>query len=390
MTARQPIPNPPRWLRQRQRTDGSWRIWWEPNAKARQGGFAPVELDPKRLTWSVREATRLNGDVDSVGSKGARQVSGGRTVDALIAQYQASSRFTKKSAATRKGYSADMKLIAEKWGSRAIGEFTRPVIYTWYETLAASRGQTYAVNIIRAFSVLFTYAELLGWRSENSNPCFRLGMTPTEPRHRSASWDEFDALVRTADDLGMPAMACAIVLAVLQAPRQNDIIHARLDAFRPVTMALPGEDAARDVWIWEMIRSKKKNYGVMPLHDEVLPRVQAMQDRAIDDQIYLLHDDATGLPYSGDLFRKRWATIRATAASRMPKLKTLQFRDLRRTFGVMSRAGGADRADVGDVLGNSAAINPQLGETYMPPSFHTAARAVGSIQRPVAKKGKQA
>ena len=62
----------------------------------------------------------------------------------------------------------------------------------------------------------------------------------------------------------------------------------------------------------------------------------------------------------------------------------------RRTFGVWARAGGGSREDVGDVLGNSAAMDPQLGETYMPPSFHTAARAVASIQRPSEQSRKKA
>ena len=64
--------------------------------------------------------------------------------------------------------------------------------------------------------------------------------------------------------------------------------------------------------------------------------------------------------------------------------------DLRRTFGVLARSGGASRDDVGDVLGNSAGSDPQLGEIYMPPSFDTASRAVMSIRRPTADKRKKA
>jgi len=78
--------------------------------------------------------------------------------------------------------------------------------------------------------------------------------------------------------------------------------------------------------------------------------------------------------------------IRTHAAKAVPSLtatgNVLQFRNLRRTFGTWARAGGASKGDVGDVLGNSAVTDPQLGEIYMPPSFHTAARAVFSFQRP--------
>ena len=67
---------------------GAWRIWWEPETTLRELGFEPVELDPKRLTWSVREAERLNGLVEAARSRGASATQGektGRTVKALIA-----------------------------------------------------------------------------------------------------------------------------------------------------------------------------------------------------------------------------------------------------------------------------------------------------------------
>lgn len=60
----------------------------------------------------------------------------------------------------------------------------------------------------------------------------------------------------------------------------------------------------------------------------------------------------------------------------------LQFRDLRRTFAILSRSGGSTKDDTGDVLGNSSAVNPQLAEVYMPSQLDTASRAVDAIKRP--------
>lgn len=74
---------------------------------------------------------------------------------------------------------------------------------------------------------------------------------------------------------------------------------------------------------------------------------------------------------------------KAAVAAGYPAAASLQFRDLRRTFGVLSRAGGASADDTGDVLGNSAATNPRLRQTYMPPSLTTASRAVAAIGRPL-------
>eukprot|EP00919_Chromeraceae_sp_WS-2016_P079842 GHVR01188887.1.p1 GENE.GHVR01188887.1~~GHVR01188887.1.p1 ORF type:complete len:110 (-),score=14.87 GHVR01188887.1:181-510(-) len=64
MTNRAPITDKVTGLRQRRRANGSWRVWWEPNQSARDLGFDAVELNADRATWSVREAKRLNEDVD--------------------------------------------------------------------------------------------------------------------------------------------------------------------------------------------------------------------------------------------------------------------------------------------------------------------------------------
>ena len=85
--------------------------------------------------------------------------------------------------------------------------------------------------------------------------------------------------------------------------------------------------------------------------------------------------------------------VRAEAATHCPTIlhaPQLQFRDLRRTFAVWAKSGGASDDDVGDVLGNTAALDPRLQETYMPASFDTATRAVLSVQRPAPKQRKKA
>lgn len=81
--------------------------------------------------------------------------------------------------------------------------------------------------------------------------------------------------------------------------------------------------------------------------------------------------------------------MRAAAAknSGLTPLSRLQFRDLRRIFGILSRAGGSTRDDTADVLGNSAATNLRLAETYMPSQLDTASRAVDAIRRPGKGRG---
>jgi integrase len=371
-------------LRQRQRADGTWRLWWEPETAVRAMGFEPVELDAGKVTWSVREAGKLNGEVEKARAAGGRIIpkAGGRTMSALIAEYQRSEMFRRLAPKTQTDYRGRMLVIDRKWGPHLVQSFSKPVMREWYETLHRASGEWQAVAQLRIMSLLFSYAELKGWRAEDSNPCRRLKMSLPQGRDRVAGWAEYDALIAAAEDLGWPVMACAIALAAMQGQRQTDIREARVDAFQEATID------GRKMLVWRFRRSKRKNLGIMPVHPDAVGRVRALLAAAVPGQELLLIDSATGRPLSESLFQDRWTAVRDRAAKTVPTVATLQFRDLRRTFGVWSRAGGAGKDDVGNVLGNSAANNPRLEEIYMPPSFSTTSRAIGAVKRPVAKDRK--
>lgn len=380
-------------LRQRQRADGTWRIWWEPNAPEARLGLAVTELDADRPAWSIREARALNADAARRRKSGsARPHGSSRTIDALIVDYLKSRHFLDRRPATRRSYTTNLNAIARKWGPRRVADFTKPVMHEWYETLRRNNGPDQALQLTGMMSILMWFAETKGWRAENTNPCQRLRRQSATRRRRHASWAEYDALIAAAQDLGMPAMACAIALATLCPPRQVDVIETRIADFTRLRIDLG--DGPRDVLVWDLTLSKRGNANSKPVHPEAQPLVQDRIDAAQPGQTRLLIDHATGRPFSGDLFRKRWATIRARAARTCPSLTApgnqLQFRDLRRTFGVWARAGGATKADVGDVLGNSAGTDPVLSEIYMPSSFETAARAVFAVERPHTSKRKEA
>lgn len=375
-------PKHPVGLRLRERADGTLRCWWEPNAAARKAGFTKsVELDAERMTWSHREAERLNREVAAVQAGKPLPARGatGRTIEDLIETYMRSRRFAGLAEATKADYRGKFSLIRKKWGSRLVADFSKPVVNAWYETLIEHAGAHQALSLVRGLSLLFSHAEIIGWRPEGSNPCARLGLKTPPPRKRVLTWAEIDALVAAAEGLGFHAMATAILLSVLEGQRQADVIAARRDAFDFVTV--PGDEAPS--WVWSFTRSKRGNEGVLPVHPDLVERIAAARTRPAPGDA-LLVDDVTGRAFSASLFRHRFAAVREAAAKAVPSVDDVQFRDLRRTFGALARAAGASREDVGDVLGNSAATDPRLGETYMPPSYHTSRRAVLSIRRPAA------
>ena len=127
----------------------------------------------------------------------------------------------------------------------------------------------------------------------------------------------------------------------------------------------------------------------MPVHDAALPALRLQLMRTAMGPGTLIWDEATGKAFTPDRFGHVWAQIRTEAAKACPSIATLQWRDLRRTFGNLSRAGGASKADTADVLGNTAATDPKLMRTYMAPQLATTLRAVQAVQRPEKPKGRK-
>lgn len=393
MTKRPPISDKVPGLRQRQRADGSWRLWWEPSGSARALGFDPVELDENRLSWSARRARELTDLVARKrrGEATAPVGAAGRTMSALIHAYLQGDDFREKRTATQASYRRNLAIIDEKWGAFAVPAFTKPIMHEWYQACRRTRGDTQAVRLLGMCSILFGFAELKGWRAENSNPCAKLKMKIPSPRQRVASWAELDALLDAAHEQGLPSVGTAALLSALQGQRQTDILAATCDAFSQVTVPAAGQ-AQQTVWAWRVDRSKRGTLGLMQVHPIVLDRVLPLiADRPGDAP--LLIEERTGHRYDTFLFQSRWSEVREAAARHCPSLTgadVLQFRDLRRSFSVWAKAGGAGNEDVGDVLGNSAALDPRLEETYMPSTFATASRAVLSIARPDPSERKKA
>ncbi len=368
-----PIKAPPQRLRQRQRADGSWRLWWEPSDILLELGFTPVELDAKRLTWSTREAERLNELVDEARSSGGPKKRAapdrGRTVKATIEAFKKAPKWDTLKPATQRDYLGGFRIIEEVWGSSLVADFTQPIVVEWYETCYRTRGAHQAVSLIRKLSILLAYAKRRGWRADN--PCLQMDIVVPAGRSRVATWDELDALTAAARAEGLLSIELAILLSVFQGQRQTDIRKAETSEFR------------RAAWLFR--RSKRGNVGGMKLHPEVMKPLKAMLAAAGDRQ-QLLHYEVTGRPYTLDQFGDAWGRVRSAAAKARPTVATLQFRDLRRTFGHLARIGGANPRDAGDALGNQAGFDPKLGEIYMPASFETASRAVAAIKRPTKKR----
>ena len=387
---RGPVGDPPPRLRQRQRADGTWRIWWEPETAVRKLGFATVELDAKAPLKAAREARKLNEAVAEARISGTapRSRRGPVCIEDVIEDLRRSVQWGQLAAKTRVSYDKGFRLIIRKWGAAPVQDFTKPMARTWYEALYRDSGSWQAASLIRLLSIVMAHAELRGWRPENSNPCYRLGVTIPKGRGRVATWEEFDALQAAALRVGLPSIGVLAALSMLAGQRETDCYLATRQEFDQRRVRWPGAAEPADVWVWDLTRSKTGASGTILLHDELAPMVAAIMARPAPADARLVIEERVGRPYDEDLFQSRWGEVRAAAIAggdnypACPTLASLQFRDLRRSFSVHARRNGASIGDTGDAIGNSAAVNARIKGIYMPPEFFTAARAVTAVARP--------
>ena len=382
---RGPLGDPPPNVRQRQRADGTWRVWFEATAPLRKLGFTSVELPADAPLKAAREARRLNDAVDQARLTGnaPRPKRGPVCIEDVVEDFRRSIQWDELAAKTRDSYGKGFRLIIAKWGDVPVGDFTKPAARSWYETLYREAGHWQAAALIRLLSILMSHAELRGWRPENSNPCYRLGVKIPKGRSRVVAWPEYDALQAAAARVGLPSIGLAMSLSYLAGQRETDVMLALRGDFLKQAVRWPGADASVEVWVWNLERSKTGASGTILLHDELAPLVAAVLARPAPSDARLVVEERLGRPYDEDLFQSRFGEVRAAAIEGgCTSLGDMQFRDLRRSFSVMARRGGASTADAGDVLGNSAATNARIKGIYMPADLTTAARAVAAVTRP--------
>lgn len=142
-----------------------------------------------------------------------------------------------------------------------------------------------------------------------------------------------------------------------------------------------------EIWVWSFTRSKRGNDGVVPLIDpDLVAALEAAQAMAEKGPGTLIWNVNNGLPFTKERWFDRWEEVRERAAETVPSVASLQWRDLRRTFSTLTRAGGASVDDVGDVIGNTAAKNALIRGIYMVPQIETGLRAVSAMQPPSKRK----
>lgn len=387
ISADAPVIAPTDGLRQRQRANGTWRIWWEPSARQAKLGAKPVDLSHLRGGEAQRRASALTKEW---GGDTAPPPARAQTMASLIADYMASHWYKNLRASTRSSYLSNLRTIEDKWGPQPAALITKPVVIRWYETLLAARGTNHAHVMITMLRIVFEHGLRRGWLPSGANPAANIGMAkPTPQATRVASDAEIDALLNAADAAN-PALALALRLSVTTGQRIEDIRAAHPSHFEPALIPVPGRTDPVQGYIWRMVRSKRGNAAVIPIIDARL--VDALRAAIASADVQALGAvllNGNGQPYTRRRLALHFDAVRARAARALPTIAGLQWRDLRRTMGVRLRIANIGRDDVGDLLGNTLASNPDLAARYTPAQWQTTLRAVAvvsNIDQPERKK----
>lgn len=381
MPTDKPIPGAlPAGLRQRQRADGTWRVWWEPSKARRAAGLETVELDPARPTAAVREAERLNRKADRMMGKARptpRAPEMPRSIDEIAHAWLASPKVRKLSEASRKNYAYDVRRICDQWEGQQARALKRPAVVLWYDVLYEDAGPRMAQRLVRTLGTILKWAARRG--HIDVNPATDLDMETPGRRARVVSWAEYDALQEATARLDLPWMRMAMDLAMFQGHRPKDIREARFRDFDMVQL----EDGAPPRLVWTLIRSKDRSRKVSRLvvNRAVESWLLPLWQNAGDGEALVI-SDAKGRAITNSRLSHTFQEIREEAARRVPGVADARFSDLRRTFSHTAYQNGIDPSNVDDALGNTAGEDPGLRQVYMPASDLAAARAIDAVTRP--------
>lgn len=384
MTRRQPprdapVLSPRNGLRQRVRKDGTWRVWWEPTGPEAALGAQPVDLSTRKPGDAQREADRLKARWSGTAQGAAAEAPRRGTLDSVILDYQRSRHWLDLRDTTRRSYATDLRAVADKWGPVVAASITAPEVDRWYDDLLARKGAFRARALVRMLSIVMGHAQRQGLAS--ANPCAPVKMKAPPRRTRRGTAEELAALLAAARRLGLRSVRAALMLVIFGGgQRQLDVLKAAPDEFARLPLRLAGMVQPRPMLVWQLTRSKRLNAGALVINPIAAPVLRLQLRLAAARGVPLIFDEVTGQGYSRRLFHKRWAAVRAEAAKDLPSVEDIEWRDLRRTFASMARAGGASIDDVGDAIGNTAAKDEGLLQTYMAAQLETSARATLAVQ----------
>lgn len=385
---------------------GAVAFYFQLPAKHRPEGWAPtyrLPLDPEKRT-GLADAIELAAVIKDgetlykrlTGEKeGAPDIAGINTLPWLIKEFDQHLKTTPRerpiSKKTFRQYDYCARQV-KRW-SRASGHphvktISRPGGIEFLKTMNAT--PTKRKHVASYMRNLMFYAMDLGLR--DNNPFIR--MKTETPKAKVHIWrdDELLAMVAKADELGLTAVATAMLIAHDEGPRPCDILA--FDRWRKPEMPQdePNQkDLERGHYFpqdgtFRYFQKKTDDWVVSPAGKRVRARLAPLAQL----QRPLIMNANTLRHYNERVFQRDFTRVREACS-----LEHLQFRHLRHTFVVKGKRAGLDAFAIASKTGHSEkSVSEMLRNHYLPHDSEVATAATAKIdayrvKREKAASGKQ-
>ncbi len=276
------------------------------------------------------------------------------TFGRLVADYLASSRFSRLAPKTQDLNRFYAGRLSEMFGDLPVRAITRPVVVRLRET--HSSRPWYATHLLATLRLLLQSAVDAGMLEVN--PAMRPGGVKPQARHTIWSVDETRALINGLR--GQLRVAAALMLYTAQRP--SDVL-----AMTRASLRTQGGKT------WVLVRQAKTGELIaVPAHTDLVAVLEAEPARST-----LLVPAPRGGLWSYRNFSRSWD--REIRKLGMPEGK--QRRDMRRTAMVRMAEAGASIPQIAAVSGHTIEQTARIIDTYVPRRSEVAAAGIEAWER---------
>jgi hypothetical protein len=294
------------------------RYFWMPSPGLRKLGCqsARVPLDwashheaGALLAAAIARAEDLNKDADAIrlaallGAAGIPTPTRGTLAD-LMTNYQASEDYTRLAPATKRGYQQCFKRLQDWAGDLPVRAIAPRNVQAF---LAAHRATpAFAGAIVRVLRLVLAYGLRHGWVS--SNAAEKPKIRGAEPRGVIWPRGAVDAFVAAADAMGRHSIGTAVLMNEWLGQREADVLRAPRLIYRNGTLMIRQSKTKANVTLpIDMVPRLKERLGTELARTDARLRAEG-RPAALN----LIINESTGLAYTADAFRHRFAEVRDT------------------------------------------------------------------------------
>ncbi|MEQ1938583.1 hypothetical protein ABMA46_10035 [Mesorhizobium sp. CN5-321] len=337
------------------------RGYWQPTAAMRRVGFKPTPCGPDGPSaWAIAEDLNAAWDARAEQPATVTPIPSVETwpagsVGEAYLLYRGTLEWSKKAPRTREDWDRAWRYIKTTFGDYRATDVTMPMISEWRQAIEEDISLREAHRALKIWRALWRVMIALKYAT-GEDPS--LAVRNTEPKGRSATWSEGEAVRLIKRAIRAKYFGLAAALACMW-----DGAAAPVDA-RTLTLGQKREDE-KGIW-FDITRRKTGRDGVLTLSKR--------SERLFRWYVQSQFGDAEPMPNMA-IFRTRRgaAYLKNSFSEDFRDIRKLEFPedtrvmlDFRRSGSVEAVAGGVKDMALSAKLANSVSQSKKLEQTYVP------------------------